>query len=125
MSVSLQFVRLSNSNQVNFDVLGQLSTRTYCLIEIGTGGWPSGARNRVKRLAIESALPYVNKLHMGKWIDDGVYRKMYTIVDSLIRERAVFRSPGFLPTDLSRELAEGSGSVLSGWEDLPVQFDWK
>ena len=70
----------------------------YKFVQIITCGWQGGARLRTKSLPLNKALTYVNKLHIGRWLDDDNYDTAYTLVNMLVR----------------REMPE--------WEILPFDF---
>lgn len=90
MSVQLISVQLHTVDQFNFmgrlvgDKQDPVRKETYQYVVINTYGWSSGSRMRSKKLHIDRALSYVNKLSAGGWIDDAVYNNMYMAVDSLL-----------------------------------------
>lgn len=102
MSVSISSVRILHVNQTRldshrsellpegegwflFDGKFFHTDWSYYLFEIVSYGWEQGARSRVKRLSLNRALGYINKLHSGGWIDDDVYHAAYTASGRLLR----------------------------------------
>lgn len=95
-NVHVMFIRQLSVEQASFlthyvdETFGEFANdfmyepTSYRYLEIGTFGWSTGARMRVKKVSVDRALPYVNKLHAGGWIDDETYHRMYGTVDALL-----------------------------------------
>lgn len=133
MSIKFTAVRIIRAQQVDLWVdssnpwaaicIGALTdrVRSYDLIEIVSTGWASGARCRTKRCSVERALPYVNKLHAGRWIDDDEYDRAYGAIEKLLLKNrswipAEMGTPRYL---LESELSdEGASSGSSGREAI-------
>lgn len=62
----------------------------YKFVQLITAGWAGGAKLRTKNLPLNRALAYVNKLHIGKWIDDDNYNTMYTLIDFLLQDHTPY-----------------------------------
>lgn len=66
----------------------------YKFVQILTCGWAGGAYMRTKNLPLNKAHSYVNKLHIGNWIDDDTYNTMYTVVDFLLQDHTPHQGDG-------------------------------
>lgn len=90
--------------------------RTYDLIEIVSSGWTSGARCRTKRCRVEHALPYVNKLHAGRWIDDNEYGRAFgAIMMLLLKNRSWIPSEMEIPRYFLDKMCEMSDEGASSF----------
>lgn len=87
----------------------------YKFVQIITSGWTGGAKLRTKNLPLDRALAYVNKLHIGKWIDDDNYNTMYTLVDFLLQDHLPYRE-GDLNRLVHGDLNQNALVVEEGWE---------
>lgn len=83
----------------------------YCrLVSIG---WAQGARNRVKNLHPSRVMDYIQRLHIGKWIDDDVYDSIYCIAQEKLSELGTKQKETFVFVP-AQQLAEVMPEEESG-----------
>lgn len=58
----------------------------YVYFRLVSTGWSQGARNRVKNLHPSRVMSYIQRLHIGNWIDDDVYDSIFCIVQEKLHE---------------------------------------
>lgn len=120
MSVTFSCIRIANMQQTNLYLIPEGDTKqawatlccesedlpahfqSYQLIEMVTVGWAAGSRSRCRKMPISMALPYLNKLHAGKWISDDEYDRAWGATLQLLRK---IHHP-----------------LVAEWETLPYQF---
>lgn len=98
-------------NEQAFEYVGFEHKYVYC--RLTSVGWSQGARSRVKNLHPSRVMNYIQRLHIGKWIDDDVFDSIYCIAQEKLSELGSkqVESPVVVP---AQQLAEVMPEVESG-----------
>lgn len=74
--MQVSFIRRNTSSQISHCYGG--SVRYFEWFQLGTTGWTNGARNRVKTFnSFTAVYAYLNKLHIGRYLDDSSYERAW------------------------------------------------